>query len=126
VRNRARDAGPLARRGVAGQIWGAAGWPPAYAVARLGADGTLVVQTGTQDIGTGTRTVVAQVAAEELGLPIARVTIELGDTQAAPYAPLSGGSTTVASVGPAVRSACADVRRQLLAVAAERHATRAH
>jgi xanthine dehydrogenase YagR molybdenum-binding subunit len=113
---------PLRRGwGMASQIWGAYGGPPAFAVARLNSDGSLVVQIGTQDIGTGTRTVLAQIAAEELSLPLERVTIELGDTQAAPHGAASGGSATVASNGPAVRSACADARRQLLEIAAQRH-----
>lgn len=104
--------------GMASQIWGGAGGPPAYALVRLNRDGSAEVVTGTQDIGTGTRTVLAQIAAEELGLPIERVTVHLGDTEN-PYSPLSAGSQTLASVGPAVRMAAFDARRQVLELAAQ-------
>src|SRR5207247_2205673 len=66
------------------------------------ADGSVVVKCGTQDIGTGTRTIVAMVAAETLGLPVSAVKPEIGDTQY-PFSGGSGGSTTAASVSPAIR-----------------------
>jgi xanthine dehydrogenase YagR molybdenum-binding subunit len=80
-------------------------------------DGTAIVRIGTQDIGTGTRTILAQVCAEELGIPMGDVRVEIGDTES-PYAPISAGSLTVASVTPAVRVAAMDAREQLLDVAA--------
>ncbi len=58
----------------------------------LNADGTAEVVTGAQDIGTGSRTGLAQVAAEELGLPLDQVAFLLGDTAIGPYAPTSSGS----------------------------------
>lgn len=103
--------------GMASQIWGGAGGPPAYAWVRVNPDGTVEVITGTQDIGTGVRTALAQIAAEEFGIPIERVTVHLGDTEN-PYSPLSAGSMTLASVGPAVRMAAADAREQVLEIAA--------
>jgi CO/xanthine dehydrogenase Mo-binding subunit len=108
------------RRGVgmAAHDWGGAGHPPAYAWVKLNADGTADVVTGTQDIGTGTRTGLTQVAAEELGLPMEQVALHLGDTASGPYAPVSAGSATQASLGPAVRVAAADAKRQLLEAAA--------
>lgn len=105
--------------GVAAQVWGAAGGPPAYAEVRINRDGTALVLTGTQDLGTGSRTVLAQIAAEALGLPLEGVTVALGDTDTGPYAPNSWGSMTTASVGPAVRMAAEDARRQLCEVAAD-------
>ena len=78
---------------------------PAKATAKLNADGTVLVRSGTQDIGTGTYTIMTQIAAESLGVPIELVKFELGDTTFAP-AGVSGGSTTAASVGSAVKSAC--------------------
>ncbi|MBI4279411.1 MAG: xanthine dehydrogenase family protein molybdopterin-binding subunit [Armatimonadetes bacterium] len=102
--------------GMASQIWGGGGGPPAYARVRLNADGTAEVVAGTQDIGTGARTALAQIAAEALGLPLDRVTFHLGDTEY-PYAPLSAGSQTIASVGPAVRMAATEARHHLLEVA---------
>ena len=85
---------------------------PAAALARLLPDGTALVRSGTQDIGTGTYTVMTQVAADALALPPERVDFELGDTLMPP-AGVSGGSTTVASVAPAVKAACDEVRAKL-------------
>jgi xanthine dehydrogenase YagR molybdenum-binding subunit len=104
--------------GMAAHDWGGSGFPPAYAWVKLNSDGTADVVTGTQDIGTGTRTALTQVAAEELGLPIERVALHLGDTANGPYAPVSSGSATQATLGPAVRAAAAEAKRQLLAAAA--------
>jgi xanthine dehydrogenase YagR molybdenum-binding subunit len=86
---------------------------PASARARLGADGRAVVQAGTQDIGTGTYTIMTQIAADALALPLGDVRFELGDT-AFPEAPPSVGSFTAASTGPAVHNACVALRRALI------------
>ena len=68
---RARSEGPVRRgTGLASQIWYGGGGPPSYAWVRVGSDGNAVVLTAMQDIGTGTRTAMAQIAAEELGLPL--------------------------------------------------------
>ncbi|MGH2351522.1 MAG: xanthine dehydrogenase family protein molybdopterin-binding subunit, partial [Chloroflexota bacterium] len=104
--------------GMAAHDWGGSGGPPGYAWVKLNADGTADVVTGTQDIGTGTRTGLTQVAAEELGLPVERVALHLGDTANGPYAPVSAGSATQATIGPAVRAAAAEAKRQLLEAAA--------
>jgi xanthine dehydrogenase YagR molybdenum-binding subunit len=85
---------------------------------KLNGDGSADVVTGTQDIGTGTRTGLLQVAAEELGLPLQQVALHLGDTSTGPYSPVSSGSATQATIGPAIRAAAADARRQLLDAAA--------
>ncbi len=106
--------------GLASQIWYGGGGPPSYAWVRLGADGRVVVITAMQDIGTGTRTAMAQIAAEELGLPLHRVDVSLGDSARGPYASISAGSSTVPSMGPAVRAAAADAKRQILEIAAQR------
>jgi xanthine dehydrogenase YagR molybdenum-binding subunit len=107
--------------GVASQIWYGAGGPPSYAWVRVGADGRAQVITAMQDIGTGTRTAMAQIAAEELGLPIERVSVSLGDSARGPYASISAGSSTVPSMGPAVRAAAADAARQIVEIAAQRY-----
>jgi xanthine dehydrogenase YagR molybdenum-binding subunit len=107
--------------GMASQIWFGGGGPPSYAWTRVGSDGRIAVVTAMQDIGTGTRTVMAQVAAEELGVPLDRVEVVLGDTARGPYATLSAGSSTVPSVGPAVRAAAADAKRQIIEIAAQRY-----
>lgn len=82
------------------------------ASATLFADGTVVVRSATSDMGPGTYTSAAQVAADTLGLPLERVRFELGDT-ALPKAKEHGGSTTMASIGSAVRAACQDLRTKL-------------
>jgi CO/xanthine dehydrogenase Mo-binding subunit len=117
----ARSEGPWKHGvGIATQLWYGGGGPPSYAWVRLSGDGTATVVTAMQDIGTGTRTAMAQIAAEELGLPLERVTVELGDTAHGPYAAVSGGSSTTPSMGPAVRAAAGDVARQIREIAAQR------
>jgi len=119
---RARSQGPWRHGvGLASQIWYGGGGPPSYAWVRLGGDGRAVVITAMQDIGTGTRTAMAQIAAEELGLPLERVRCELGDSARGPYASISAGSSTTPSMGPAVRAAAADAARQVIEIAAQRH-----
>src|SRR5262249_27745114 len=109
------------RRGVgmASLIWSAGGGPPAYASVRINPDASIEVLTGAQDLGTGSRTVLAQIAAEALGAKIDDVRTVLGDTERLPYAPPSWGSITTASVGPAVRIAALEARARLFEAAAE-------
>ena len=89
---------------------------PAEARVRLLPDGRAIVQSSTEDLGTGTYTVMAQIAADALGYAPSQVRFELGDT-AMPEAPISAGSMTVESVGSAVHAACLRAREQLLAKA---------
>ncbi|HEU4534069.1 MAG TPA: xanthine dehydrogenase family protein molybdopterin-binding subunit, partial [Polyangiaceae bacterium] len=110
-----REGDKLVGWGVATGAWEAQQMP-ASARAVLTADGALVVSSATADFGTGTYTVMTQIAADELGLPLERVTFKLGDSSL-PQSPLSGGSWTVGSVGPAVRAACAKVRERLVRLA---------
>jgi CO/xanthine dehydrogenase Mo-binding subunit len=119
---RARSDGTWKRGvGMASQIWFGGGGPPSYAWIRVTSDGRATVVTAMQDIGTGTRTAMAQIAAEELGFPLDHVDVVLGDTARGPYATLSAGSSTTPSVGPAVRAAAADAKRQIVEIAAQRH-----
>ncbi len=105
--------------GIAAHEWMAGkGSPPAYAFVKLNADGSADVVTGTQDIGTGSRTVLAQVAAEALCVPLSDIRLHLGDTANGPYSPTSAGSATLPTLGPAVRAAAEDAREQLLVAAA--------
>jgi xanthine dehydrogenase YagR molybdenum-binding subunit len=118
---RGRSQGPWRHGiGLASQIWYGGGGPPSYAWVRVGSDGSATVVTAMQDIGTGTRTAMAQIAAEELGLPLEQVTVSLGDSARGPYAAISAGSSTTPSMGPAVRAAAADAARQILEIAAQR------
>ena len=84
---------------------------------RIHRDGSVEVLTGCQDIGTGFRTAMAIVAAEELGLKHTEITIRLGDTRLPP-GPGSGGSVTTNTVAPAVRLAANGARKKLFEVAA--------
>ena len=85
---------------------------PASAKAQLKADGTLLIRTASHDIGTGTYTVLTQIAADVLGIERDRIEVMLGDTSL-PYAPVAGGSMTAASVGSAVQIACQNLRDRL-------------
>jgi xanthine dehydrogenase YagR molybdenum-binding subunit len=110
------------RRGVgmAAGLWVAGGGgPPSTAIVKLFADGSVNLNLGASDIGTGTKTVMAMVVAEELGVDPNAVQIEHADTGTTPYATASGGSKTVPTESPAVRAAALDVKRQLLDLAAE-------
>ena len=82
------------------------------AAATMFADGSVVVRSATSDMGPGTYTSAAQVAADTLGVALERVRFELGDTTL-PKAKEHGGSTTMASIGNAVRDTCQALRRKL-------------
>jgi len=120
ARSQKRDGNARVRRGVgmASIVWGAGGGPPAYATVRINGDGSIEVLTGAQDLGTGARTVMAQIAAEVLGAKIEDVRTVLGDTERLPFASNSWGSITTASVGPAVRVAAEEARDALFEAAA--------
>ncbi|MEW5917080.1 MAG: xanthine dehydrogenase family protein molybdopterin-binding subunit, partial [Gemmatimonadota bacterium] len=105
--------------GMASQVWPAGGGPPAYATITIHSDGTAEVLSGTQDLGTGARTILSQIAAEALGARLSDTRVVLGDTERTPYAGNSWGSMTTPSVGPAVRMAAVEARARLLEAAAE-------
>lgn len=90
---------------------------PAAADARIAADGTATVRSAATDIGPGTATALAQIAADALGLPIAKIRFEIGDS-AYPMAPQQGGSMIAASVGSAVHRVCTELREEVAALAA--------
>jgi xanthine dehydrogenase YagR molybdenum-binding subunit len=107
-------AGPIKTgMGVSAHRWGGAG-RGTQAHMDITSDGGVVVKCGTQDIGTGTRTIVTMVAAETLGLPVSAVKAEIGDT-ILPFSGGSGGSTTAASVSPAIRVTSVNALDALLA-----------
>ncbi len=89
----------------------------ASALVRFMPNGRVLVASGTQDLGTGTYTIMAQVAADALSIPIDKIDVKIGDT-ALPKAPVSGGSMSAASVTPAVKAAATQARLKLLTVAA--------
>jgi xanthine dehydrogenase YagR molybdenum-binding subunit len=88
----------------------------ASARARLGADGSLLIQTAAADVGPGTYTILTQIAAETAGIDTNRVLVELGDS-AFPQAPPQYGSHTVVSVGSAVHDVCQQLKQQLAGLA---------
>jgi xanthine dehydrogenase YagR molybdenum-binding subunit len=114
-----REGSKIRAMGVAGAIWWGGGGPPAYAEVKVDSSGSATVLTATQDIGTGTRTALAQIAAEELSLPMEKVGVVLGDTVTELRSPGSGGSQTLASMGPAVRAAAHNAKEQLLEIASQ-------
>jgi xanthine dehydrogenase YagR molybdenum-binding subunit len=95
------------------------GGPPSTVVLKLFSDGSVNLNMGASDIGTGTKTVMAMVVAEELGVKPEFIQIEHADTGTTQFATGSGGSKTVPTESPAVRAAAVEVKRQLLALAAE-------
>lgn len=95
---------------------------PASAKAQIFADGSALIQSGIADVGTGTYTVMTQVAADELSLPIEKVRFELGDTDL-PHAPQQVASLGVNSVAPAVKAACIALRSKLIGMAVSHQAS---
>ncbi len=93
-----------------------ASYLPNAAKLRANADGTFLVTCGTHEMGTGTTTAQSQVAADLLGVPVRRVSMELGDTRL-PFGHVSGGSMTTAGVGGAIKLAVGELKEKLLAVA---------
>jgi xanthine dehydrogenase YagR molybdenum-binding subunit len=90
--------------GIGLSAWGGGGGPACKVTVNLNIDGTIDVLSGTQDLGTGTRTYVASIVADHFGLPITAVTPHIGDSRNG-SANGSGGSTTAASLAPAVKNA---------------------
>jgi len=119
-KSKPRGEGPIRRGvGVAAGMWGYAGEPRAVVVLKLLADGSVNLNMGVSDIGTGAKTIMAMVAAEELSVPLDKIRIENADSASTQYAPTAGGSQSVLVSAPAVRAAAVEVRRQLLELAAE-------
>ena len=90
-----------------------------FAMARLHFDGSVTVLSGTSDMGQGARTVLAQVAAEELGVAVDRVAMVMGDTAIVPYDSSTSASRSSVFMGHAVANACRDIKAQLRAMAVE-------
>jgi xanthine dehydrogenase YagR molybdenum-binding subunit len=106
------DGNELIGWGMATGIWEAMQMK-ASARAVLTANGSVEIASATADIGPGTYTMMTQLAAEMLGVPLSNVTAKLGDS-ALPDAPVEGGSFTTSSVGSAIHAACRAVQEELL------------
>jgi xanthine dehydrogenase YagR molybdenum-binding subunit len=106
--------------GVAACLWIVGdGGPPSTVIMKLYRDGSVNLNMGASDIGTGTKTVMAQVAAEELGVHPSVIQIENADTATTQFATPSGGSKTVPTEAPTVRNAAIALKRELLRMAAD-------
>jgi xanthine dehydrogenase YagR molybdenum-binding subunit len=119
-RNKTPGAGTGSKRrgmGMALSTWTGGGSTGTIVDLTVGRDGSVVVSTGTQDLGTGVRTLVAMIVAEELGLPLQAVTPRIGDSDYG-FSQGSGGSNTTPSVAPAVKMAAVDAREKLSAALA--------
>jgi CO/xanthine dehydrogenase Mo-binding subunit len=116
-----KDSGHLRRGvGMASALWFAGGGgPPSTVIVKLFSDGSVSLNMGASDIGTGTKTIMAMVISEELGVKPEVIQIEHADTGTTQYATPSGGSKTVPTESPAVRAAAVNVKQQLFALAAE-------
>jgi xanthine dehydrogenase YagR molybdenum-binding subunit len=110
-----RDGSELVGWGMATGVWEALQMPTAARIV-LGANGHAEVSCSASDIGTGTYTILAQVAADALGLPIDNISIKLGDSTL-PQAPVEGGSWMAASAAHAVVTTAEQVRKELLKLA---------
>jgi xanthine dehydrogenase YagR molybdenum-binding subunit len=110
-----RDGNELVGWGMATGIWEALQMPTAVRIV-LTANGHAEVASAASDIGTGTYTIMAQVAADMLGLPLDNVSIKLGDSTL-PQCPVEGGSWIAASVCNAIVATAGDVRKELLDLA---------
>lgn len=109
-----RDGRDLIGYGMATAILPAYRWP-ASARASMDRDGNVLIETSSQEIGTGTRTVLSQIAADVLGVPVERVTVSLGDTSL-PAAPVSGASSATMSAGAAVHVAALKLKARMAEV----------
>ena len=110
-----RDGQDLVGWGVATGVWEAT-LSPAEAKVRLFPDGSITVAAAASDIGTGTYTILAQIAAQGLGQTADRVSVLIGDSSLAKTA-VEGGSWTAASSGSAVQAGCFEIRKTLLSLA---------
>ncbi len=112
--------------GMASSLWIAGGGgPPSTAIVKLFADGSVNLNFGASDLGTGTKTAMAMIVAEELGVDPQAIQIEHADTATTQFATPSGGSKTIPTESPAVREAAYAVRQRLIDLAAEQHGLKA-
>jgi xanthine dehydrogenase YagR molybdenum-binding subunit len=119
------DPGPVKRGiGIAQSVWYRFVSMDSSCEVRISRDGSVELMSAVQDLGTGTKTMLAVVVAEELGIPPANIVIRIGDTRF-PVGPDSGGSVTTGSISPAVRNAAWQVKQQLFAAVAPKFGTTA-
>jgi xanthine dehydrogenase YagR molybdenum-binding subunit len=122
ARRQTKDPAILRGIGMGAAVWYNTGGTGPKATVTLHRDGSAEVVHGLQDLGTGSRTMVGIVAAEELGLPLERVSVRIGDTRL-PYGPGSGGSTTTPSSAPVIRAAAYQAVRRVAELLAKEWGT---
>jgi len=89
-----------------------------YGTVRFLADGSAILLSGVSDMGQGARTVYAQIVADELGVPMEKITVIMGDTAVVPYTQQTSASRSTVLMGNATLEACRDIQRQLRTAAA--------
>jgi CO/xanthine dehydrogenase Mo-binding subunit len=105
--------------GVAVGVSDSEAMPVSVALVRLLADGSVILSAGTTEVGQGARTILSQIAAQELSIPIERVTMRGTDTLVTPFDRSTGASRSTTVMGSAVKAAAEDLRKQLIDAAAE-------
>jgi xanthine dehydrogenase YagR molybdenum-binding subunit len=117
------DAGPIKRgMGIAQSVWYRFVSMDSSCEVRVSRDGSVELMSAVQDLGTGTKTMLAVVVAEEFGIPPSSVVIRIGDTRY-PIGPDSGGSVTTGSISPAARNAAYQAKQKLFAAVASKLGT---
>jgi xanthine dehydrogenase YagR molybdenum-binding subunit len=110
-----QDGTDLVGWGLATGMWDAT-FQKSSARARLSANGELLIETASSDIGTGTYTILAQIASDTLGIPVDQIQVKIGDSHL-PMSPIEGGSWTAASAGAAVEATCRSLGEKLFKAA---------
>jgi CO/xanthine dehydrogenase Mo-binding subunit len=105
--------------GIACAVTNAGATPVSIAMARLQADGIVNILAGSTEMGQGVRTVLSQIAAEELTVPLGQIRILGADTKVTPYDSSTGSSRSTTCMGNAVQAAARDLKRQLIRIAAD-------
>ena len=117
------DAGPIKRgMGIAQSVWYRFVSMNSSCEVRVSRDGSVELMSAVQDLGTGTKTMLAVVVAEEFGIPPSSVVIRIGDTRY-PIGPDSGGSVTTGSISPAARNAAYQAKQKLFTAVASKLGT---
>jgi len=112
--------------GVAVGVSDSEAMPVSIALVRLLADGSVILLAGTTEVGQGARTILCQIVAQELSIPLEQVTMRGTDTLATPFDRSTGASRSTTVMGSAVKAAAEDLRHQLIQAAAEAFDTSAH
>jgi xanthine dehydrogenase YagR molybdenum-binding subunit len=118
ARRKTKDPAIFRGVGVGAAVWYNTGGPGSRATVTILRDGSAEVEHGVQDLGTGSRTVVGMVAAEELTLPLEKVAVRIGDSRL-PFGPASGGSKTTPCTAPTIRRAAYQAKLGLAAAVAK-------